>query len=338
MKQEMPVEPMIASPKASRMGKQRFRLRHQLGNFVLLLFLLALCVVFAALSPFFLTWGNISNVLQSVSVIGVIAAVSTLVIVGRALDLSVGSLTALLSVASCMLVETLGWPWPLGAAATLLLGGVCGAFNGAVVAGLGINPIITTIGTLSLFRGLAFILTNGQSVLVENEGLLFFGSGRVLGIPFSVLILTALFAATNFVAVRTRLGRTVFAVGASPRAALVAGLGVSWTMFWLFVASGVSAALAGLLLAGQAGIGTPSAAEGYELLVITAILLGGTSLTGGEGSVLRTAIGVLIIGVLNNGMVLLAVPAFYQISAHGVLMLAAVILDRLRGGRIGVLA
>jgi ribose/xylose/arabinose/galactoside ABC-type transport system permease subunit len=168
---------------------------------------------------------------------------------------------------------------------------------------------------------------------VQSEALLFLGSGRILGIPFSVWLLAAVIALTHFVATRTIAGRAVFAIGANPHAALVAGLSVPAIRFWLMVASGVSAGLATLLLIGQSGAATPSAAIGYELLVITAILLGGTSLAGGRGSVLRTALGVMIIGVLNNGMVLMSVPTFYQISAHGLLMLAAVTLDRMRSSR-----
>ncbi len=309
------------------------RIKFKLANFVLLFVLLGLGALFSLLSPYFLSWLNISNILLSVSVIGVMAAVSTLVIVGRNLDLSVGSMTALLGVVAGVLVEQFGWPWYAGVVATLALGGVCGAVNGAIVAWLRIDSIITTIGMLSVFRGIAYMVTDGQTLVVQSEELLFLGSGRILGIPFSVWLLAAVIALTHFIATRTIAGRAVFAIGANPNAALVAGLSVSTIRFWLMVASGVSAGLAALLLIGQSGAATPSAAIGYELLVITAILLGGTSLAGGRGSVLRTALGVMIIGVLNNGMVLMSVPTFYQISAHGLLMLAAVILDRVRSNR-----
>jgi ribose/xylose/arabinose/galactoside ABC-type transport system permease subunit len=152
-------------------------------------------------------------------------------------------------------------------------------------------------------------------------------------VPYSVWILIAVFAAAHFLAERTTVGRSIFAIGASPRAALLSGLNVNHMRFWMFVASGVSAALAGVLLIGQSGAAVPSGATGYELQVITAVLLGGTSLAGGEGSVLRTALGVLVIGILNNGMVLLSVPSFYQIAANGVLLLVAVAIDQLRSRR-----
>lgn len=301
-----------------------------LRNLGLVAFAALLAVSFSLASPHFLTFGNITNMLLTVSVIGVMAAVSTLLVVGRELDLSIGSVAALVGVVVAILVESKGWSWPAGLAAGVAVGVLTGAFNGFMVGSLKVNAIITTIGTLALFRGLAFIVTDGQTEMVQNQSLLAFGSGRILGVPYSVWILIAVFAAADFLAERTTVGRSIFAIGASPRAALLAGLNVNRMRFCMFVASGVSAALAGVLLIGQSGAAVPSGATGYELQVITAVLLGGTSLAGGEGSVLRTALGVLVIGILNNGMVLLSVPSFYQIAANGVLLLVAVGIDQLR--------
>jgi ribose/xylose/arabinose/galactoside ABC-type transport system permease subunit len=312
-------------------------LRHSLRDFALSAVLVALIIVFSLSSPYFFTTANISNLLLSMSVIGTMAAVGTLVIVGRGIDLSLGSICALTGMVTALLIEDLHWPWAAGIAGGLFAGALCGAINGAVVAGIGINPIITTIGTLSVFRGFAFVLRDGQPILIQSDAVLYFGAGRLFGLPLSVWLLGAIFVAMNFVARSTRIGRSVYAIGASPRAALVAGLNVLWLRFLLFVGSGVSAALAGILMIGQAGSATPSAAAGYELWVITAILLGGTSLSGGQGSVVRTALGVLIIGVLNNGMVLLSVPTFYQIIANGMLLLMAVIIDQLQKGRSDLL-
>jgi ribose/xylose/arabinose/galactoside ABC-type transport system permease subunit len=304
--------------------------RLDLGNLGLAAFVILLVVAFSLASPHFLTFGNITNMLLTVSVIGVMAAVSTLVIVGRELDLSVGSVAALVGVTVALLVESKGWSWPAGLTAGIALGALTGAFNGFMVATLKVNSIITTIGTLALFRGIAFIITDGQTVMVQNEPILSFGFGRILGVPYSVWILVAVFLAAHFLAERTAVGRSIFAIGASPKAALLSGLNLSRMRFGMFVASGISAALAGVLLIGQSGAAVPSGATGYELQVITAVLLGGTSLAGGEGSVMRTALGVLVIGILNNGMVLLNVPSFYQIAANGVLLLVAVAIDQLR--------
>lgn len=311
-------------------SKQAIARRLDLRNLGLVAFAALLAVSFSLASPHFLTFGNITNMLLTVSVIGVMAAVSTLLVVGRELDLSIGSVAALVGVVVAILVESKGWSWPAGLAAGVAVGVLTGAFNGFMVGSLKVNAIITTIGTLALFRGLAFIVTDGQTEMVQNQSLLAFGSGRILGVPYSVWILIAVFAAADFLAERTTVGRSIFAIGASPRAALLAGLNVNRIRFCMFVASGVSAALAGVLLIGQSGAAVPSGATGYELQVITAVLLGGTSLAGGEGSVLRTALGVLVIGILNNGMVLLSVPSFYQIAANGVLLLVAVGIDQPR--------
>jgi ribose/xylose/arabinose/galactoside ABC-type transport system permease subunit len=308
-------------------------LRRSRRDFALSAVLITLFVVFSISSPYFFSLENISNLLLSVSVIGTMAAVGTLVVVGRGIDLSLGSICALAGMVTALLIENYHWPWSAGIAGGLAAGAVCGAVNGATVAWIGINPIITTIGTLSIFRGFAFVLCDGQPILIQSDALLYFGAGRLLGLPLSVWLLAVIFVIMNFVAYSTRIGRSIYAIGASPRAALVAGLNVLGLRFLLFVVSGISAALAGILMIGQAGSATPSAATGYELWVITAILLGGTSLSGGQGSVVRTALGVLIIGVLNNGMVLLSVPTFYQIIANGLLLLMAVIVDRLQRKR-----
>ncbi len=298
----------------------------------LLLFLIVLCICFAFLSPVFLSVQNLLNILLSVSIIGVMAAVSTLVVVGRGLDLSVGSVAALTGVVAGMAVETAGYPWWIGVVAAIVTGIAAGVVNGFIVTVLNINPIITTIGTLSLFRGIAFIVTDGHTIAVNDDVLLFIGSGRWLGIPFAILMLIVVFVLCHIIAEKTKIGRSLYAIGASPRASLLSGLNLRKIRFWAFAASGASAGIAGLILVGQSGTAVPGAATAYELLVITAVLLGGTSLAGGEGRTVGTLLGVLILGTLNNGMTLLAVPSFYQIAANGLLLLVAVWLDQLRRG------
>lgn len=305
-----------------------------MSNFGLVAFLVFLCVLFAFLSPVFLSVNNLLNVLLSVSIIGVMAAVSTLVIVSRGLDLSLGSITALASVIVAMAVTDYGLPWWIGACAGLVVGALAGAMNGFIITKMNINSIIVTIGTLSIFRGAAFILTDGQTVIVDSEPLLFIGSGRVAGVPVAIFILAIVFVGCHVIAEKTRIGRTLYAIGSSPRASMLSGLNLDRARLGIFVASGVSAGLAGILLAGQSGAAVPGAAVGYELLAITAVLLGGTSLAGGEGKVSGTLLGVLILGVLNNGMTLLAVDSFYQTAAHGVLLLVAVWLDRMRRAQV----
>jgi ribose transport system permease protein len=301
-----------------------------LRRFGLLGFLLVLLIVFSFASPYFLSVRNLTNILLSVSVIGIMAAVSTLVVVARGLDLSIGSTVGLVGVAVAALLQE-GWPWWLAIVAGLILGALCGALNGAVIVGLRINSIITTIGTLSIIRGAAYIATGGQTLFVESEPILDLGSSRIAGIPYSVLLMLALFALCHFAADYMRIGRSLYAIGANPRASLISGLSLGRYRFWIFVASGIAAGLSGILLIGQSGTAVPTGGTGYELLVVTAVLLGGASLHGGEGRVSGTLIGVLIIGVLANGMTLVGVNSYYQTVANGVLLLAAVAIDQLRG-------
>lgn len=300
-------------------------------NMGLIGFLLVLLVLFSVLSPYFLSVKNLSNAMLSVSVLGTMAALATLVVVGRGLDLSVGSIVGLVGVLAAQILQG-GGHWSLAIAAALGVGGVCGLLNALVAVKLGINPIIVTIGTLSIFRGAAYIISEAQTLFVADQAILDLGSARVFGIPWSVLLMLALFAGCGWFARRTVMGRTVYAMGANPRASRLSGIPVDAYRIGLFVASGVAAGLAGVLLIGQSATAVPAAGIGYELLVITAVLLGGTSLHGGQGTVVGTLLGVLIIATLNNGMTLLGVDSYWQIVAHGALLLVAVALDQVRRG------
>jgi ribose/xylose/arabinose/galactoside ABC-type transport system permease subunit len=320
---------------APRSGGVAARLVSRLGGLQslgLIVFLTALVLAFSLASPHFLGVRNLTNVLLSVSVIGTMAAVGTLVLVGGSLDLSVASIAALAGVISAYLVDELGVAPAAAILVGLAVGTACGAMNGAIVTRLKINAIITTIATLAIFRGAAFVVTDGQIVTVHDELTLFLGAGRWLGVPVAVWLMAGIFVAAHVVAFHTAAGRALYAVGASPRASQLSGLRLGRIRFWILVASGLAAGLAGILLAGQSGTAVPGAAPGYELLVVTAVLLGGTSLHGGEGRVSGTLLGVLIIGVLNNGMTLLSVKTFYQMIANGLLLLVAVTFDQYRRG------
>lgn len=324
--------PAATAGDAPRRG---FRLVDRIGGLqsLALIALLAVMIVgFSIASPFFLSVRNLTNMLLSVSVIGTMAALGTLVLVGRGLDLSVGSIVGLVGVVAAALLEA-GYGWPVALAAAVAVGAVCGAANGLLTVKLGINSIIVTIGTLSIFRGIAYVATDGQTLSVADQVILDIGSARVFGIPWAALLMVAVFIGCHVFGTYTRAGRTLYAIGANPRASRLSGIDLGRYRIAIFVASGISAGIAGVLLIGQSATAVPAAGVGYELLVITAVLLGGTSLHGGEGRVSGTLIGVLIIGVLNNGMTLLGINSYYQIVAHGVLLLAAVAIDQARRGK-----
>lgn len=298
----------------------------------LIVFLVLLVVGFGIASPYFLSVHNLTNMLLSVSVLGTMAAMSTLVLISRGLDLSVGSVVGLSGVVAALVIESSG-SVVAGLIAGLAVGGVCGLANAAVFVHLGINSIIVTIGTLSIYRGIAFVISNGQTVNVLSEPMLVIGAGRIAGIPYSVLLMLVLFLVCNFVATYTTIGRTLYAIGANPRASTLSGVHLGRYRYGVFIVNGICAGLAGMLLIGQAATAVPTAGTGYELLVITAVLLGGASLNGGAGKIVGTLLGVVIIGVLSNGMTLLGIDSYYQMIAHGILLLTAVALDRIRQGR-----
>ena len=317
------VEAAPATPR--RAALSGLNLKESLG---LLLIYALLVLVLWRLSPYFLSLGNFLNILVAVSTIGIIAVAMTMVIVSGGIDLSVGSVVALSGVA----VAQLSHQMPIGAAVVVALGiGLAvGAFNGLAITRAGINPLIATLGSLSIARGLSFVFSGGLTQSIDSVPFSFLGRGFVLGVPFQVLVMAALFALAAWVMKSTVWGRSVYAVGGNALASRLSGLPVSGLQMSVYVLSGLSAALGGVFLASQLGAGAPAAAQGIELSVIAAVILGGTSLSGGKGTISGTLLGVLILGTLNNGLTLLNVSSYYQEVARGTVLLLAVGLDQLR--------
>jgi ribose transport system permease protein len=284
-------------------------------------------VLFSVLSPYFFAWDNFLNILVAVAVIGIVAAPGTLLIVAGQFDLSVGSSTALAGIVMASVAASHGLG--LGILAAVGVGLGAGMVNGYLVTVVGINPLITTLGTLSALEGFAEVTSNGLSLSVTNFGGL--GTDVVFArIQVPVVILVLVFVVFAVVMRYTVFGRTVYAIGANPVAARLTGIHTKRTIFILFVISGLACALSGLILNSQLASASPTAATGLELSVITAVVLGGATLSGGEGTVFGTALGVLVIGVLNNGLVLQSVNPFWQDVAQGALLIAAVSFDRVR--------
>ena len=314
---------------ASRSDSER--LRRPLAAFikpeyVLVTFLVVLVVIFSVRSPFFLAIGNFRNILLSVAVLGVLAIPSTLLLVSANVDLSVASNAAVCG----MVVALVGLDHGivLGVIAAIATGVVLGAFNGFLVSWVGINSIITTLGTLAIFRGMARLSSNGQTVVFP--GFAWLGSGTTLGVPNAVLLLLIV-AVVFYVLMRyTVYGRSVYAMGANEQAARLSGIKIRRNLFLAFTMTGLCAAFAGLILTSQLRAAAPVAATGLELSVVAAVLLGGASLTGGKGTVIGTMLGVLILGTLNNGLTILNVSSFWQEIARGAVLIVAVGLDQLR--------
>lgn len=313
------------APMGAGVSRRRGRSIPELAALVVVLVLL--CVFFSVASPFFLSTNNLLNILTAIAVTGILAAPGTMLLIAGQVDLSVGAATALCGVVLATALPELGLPTAIACA--LLAGAVVGLLNGTLVTVVGVNSLIVTLGGLAAYRGVAFLVADGQSILVP--GFAFLGTARpALNIPMPVIIF-ALVALTTFVVLKyTVFGRQVYAIGSNPVAARLVGIRSRSVLFIAFVASGMATAVAGLILTSQLSSAVPSAASGLELTVVTAIVLGGASLSGGRGSVLGTVIGLMIIGVLNNGLILLNVSSYWQQVASGVLLIAAVSFDRLR--------
>jgi len=304
----------------------------QQGAGLVLMYVIIL-VVASVLSPYFLSTRNFLNLLLASSTIGMIAIFTTMLMVGGGLDLSVGSTVALAGVVISHTQYALG-VWG-AVAAGIGIGLLIGGLNGLIVTRVGINPLITTLGMLSVARGLAFVLSGGLSEPMLDPTFGVLGRGSIAGVPVPVLVLLVLFVGAFIVMHYTTYGRAMYAIGGNLEASYLAGLPVKRYQLIAYILSGLSAAVAGVFLTSQLGAGAPQAAFGLELSVIAAVVLGGTSLAGGKGTLFGTLIGVLILGTLNNGMVLLSMSSYYQQVAQGLVLLLAVGLDQLRIGSIG---
>jgi ribose transport system permease protein len=306
--------------------------RATLQRFGPLLALVVVCIALAVMSPSFLTVSNSFDVMRQVSINAVIAFGMTLAILLGGIDLSVGSILAVSSVLAAMTMKS-GHDAGVAAGIALLAGAAMGSLNGVVIAKGKVAPFIATLGTMTLLRGLALVLSNGSPISdFSSDFFAMLGDGYVARlIPVPVVLMLAMFAVFWFVLRRTVFGRHVYATGGNPEAATLSGVNTDRVQVLVYTLSGAMAALAGVILTSRLDSAQPTAGAGYELDAITAVVLGGTSLAGGRGWIFGTLVGALLIGVLNNGLNLMGVSAFYQQVVKGVVILLAVLLDR--GGK-----
>ena len=296
----------------------------------------ALIVVFIVLtftSQYFLTSTNLLNIAKAMVVVGIAAAGETIVILSGGFDLSIGSTMAASGMLSAYLLD-FGLPLPLAFACSLVLGACIGAVNGTFVSYFRINPLITTLAMLAIVRGLAFVISGGREIVITDQTWLGLGTGALWSIPYIVLILLGVYVAFSSIMPRTTFGRYTYAIGSNARAARLAGVAVNRWRLLIYITCGTTAALAGLVLAARTGNARPSAAMGFELDVITAVILGGASLSGGRGTIIGTVIGLMLIFMINNGLTLAQVPSFWQQVVKGTILLGAVLYDEFRRGRI----
>jgi ribose transport system permease protein len=297
---------------------------------------LSLIVLFVALaiaSPHFLTDTNLSSVVRQTAVINIMSLGMTVIIIAGGIDLSVGAILAIGGVLGTMALER-GASIPVGVGIGVLIGLLWGTCNGVLTTRLRIAPFIVTLGTLGIIRGVTLIITNGLPIHRIPRSFSFLGEGTVLGVPFVLWILVLCAVVTHIILEHTRLGRYAFAIGSNPAAAVYAGVPVAAYTTAVYAYAGMLTGLAGMIEASRLMTGQPTAGNGYELQAIAAVIIGGGSFYGGEGTVIGTLIGAFIMGLLSNGSDLLGVSPYLQQAIIGGVIILAVAVDELRKRRV----
>jgi inositol transport system permease protein len=314
-------------------------------KYAIVLIFIAMFVAMTFLTDAFLQPRNLVNVVRQISVVGLIAIGVTMVIITTGIDLSSGSVLALAAVFAASLAQQPGWhdakypglvvPVIVPIVAALAIGLLCGAINGGLIARFKIPPFIATLGMMTVARGFALIYSN-RPVSGLTDTYNFIGQGEILkvipispplGIPIPVIILAVVAIGAHILLNSTRFGRHIYAIGGNEQAALISGLNVGRIKIGVYTIAGLLSGLAGLVLSSRIGSGQAGLAVGYELDAIASAVIGGTSLSGGIGTIWGTIIGALIIGVLNNGLDLLNVSAYWQTIVKGTIIVVAVIID-----------
>lgn len=286
-------------------------------------------VFFSIRSPYFLDATNVANIGRAMTIVGIVAIGQTIVIIAGGFDLSVGSVMGAAGMIAAYTVNNGAGTW-IALLSAVALGAIVGVVNGFVVANLRINPLITTLATLSVIRGLAYVISGGEAIVISDGTFLGIGTDSIVGIPIVVLCLVVLFVAFGLLLPRTRFGRYMYAIGSSSRGSRLAGIRVNRWLLLFYVLSATLAAVAGFITVARTGQAQPASNMGAELDVITAVILGGASLSGGRGRLMGTFLALAVLAVLANGMILIGVESYWQLVVKGGVLLAAVIWGELR--------
>ncbi len=297
-----------------------------LAEYAIIVIFIVLFVVMSIFAPNFFTGNNMVNILRQVSISGICAVGMTFVMLTGGIDLSVGAILGVSGVLTAMMMLK-GIPSLLASIIALALGVVIGGITGAIIHYIEIPPMIATLGTMTSLRGVAYLITGGTPVFGFDESYSKIGQGHVGVIPIPVIILAIVYAIGIFVLSKTKFSRYVYGIGGNQEVARLSGIKVARVKIAVYAISGFCSALAGLVMLGRVNSGQPRAGESYEMDVITAVVLGGVSLNGGVGNLSHVIFGVLIIGVLTNGMTMMAVDDYWQRVVKGLILLLAVSFD-----------
>lgn len=294
-----------------------------------LIVFVAMLLVSITLTDRFLTVDNITNILRQSVPLGVVALGLLFVILTGGIDLSVGSLMALVSVAVALVIPEYGVS--AGVAAGIVVGTLCGAFSGMLVATFRIAPFIATLATMTVARGFALIASRGQPIFIDDTSFNDFGIANWFGIPTTFYLLIACFLIALFLYRKTVFGRLTISIGSNEIATRFAGIRVAYYKFGVYALCGLGCGIAGVVASTRTGVGSPILAIGFELDAIAAVVVGGASLAGGRGTVLNTLIGVLILSIISNVMNLMNIPGYHQQVVKGAIIIIAVLLESLKG-------
>ncbi|MGM0498735.1 MAG: L-arabinose ABC transporter permease AraH [Bacillota bacterium] len=305
------------------------RIKYLYNNYTIILIFITMFILLSIFVPYFLTWRNMVGLALSVVTIGLIANTMMFALASGDFDLSVSSTVAFSGITTAVVINSTGSVWA-GIITGLLAGVLVGVINGFSIAKLGLNALITTLATQMIFRGMAFILSNGRAVGISTAGFFKLGNSSIFGIPTPILIMVFSFIIFGILLNNTVFGKNTLAIGGNTKAAELAGINVDLTKIIIFSAQGFMAGFAGVILASRMTSGQPNAAQGLELDVISACVLGGVSLNGGIATISGVVVGVLIMGMISNALNLLNVATFYQYVVRGSVLLIAIYLDILK--------
>ena len=290
--------------------------------------LVVLLIFFSSMSEYFFTAKNMMSILLTATSVGLIAIGQTLCLVSREFDMSVGMVAAMGGIIFTMLIKDAGWSIPLAFLAAIAFGLCSGAIVGFCVGRLHTNSFITTFSLLQIYRGILFILTNGMPISVSgNNAFKVLGTYKIFGIQLPILIMIFAYVLFAFIMKYTKIGRAVYCVGGNPEAAHISGLNVANTKLFGFMVVSTLAALAGVLFASRVSSGQPFIGDLYAMDAIASAVVGGTAMSGGKGTVFGTFIGVMIVNVIQNGLIMIGMPSFYQYIATGLIMFVAVLIQ-----------
>ena len=308
----------------TQQGSIFYEVKKHLGQFVIIIMILLLGAVFTFIEPEFISPTNLKNIIRQAAVMIVLASGSTYIMISGNIDVSVGSVACLTSIVACFLMRD-GMPMFYALFIAVMLGAILGAISGIIVAKFDIPPMIATLGVMNFSQGAAYLLTGGTAVYDMPSSFSFFGHVGV--IPVQVIVMILIVIACHMLLARTKFGRYVYAIGGNARVAELAGINVKKVIVLTYVIGGICTTLAGIMMASRMGSGQPTMGVSWSMDNITAIVIGGTSIKGGSGSITRSAMGVILLTMLTNGLNTIGLNTYYQMVATAMILLVTVILN-----------